>query len=301
MKRLHAAAGLLIVGLWCAARGAQNRTLKDDLGFPFPLASPPQRIVSMAPNITEILFALNLGKRVVGVTRYCDFPGESKEKEIIGGLVDPNLEKIQDLVPDLIIGFRGNPIRTIERLHSLGLPVFVLETGTSLKSVFSIITKVGIITHQNKEAAALIRSMEERYCSIQAVLQGVQQEPKVFFSLHGMTLWTFGQGSFLDDLSRQARGVNIAGKIPRKWLLFNREQLFHENPEVIVILSKSPEEFVRAKQWFENDAVLKNLEAVQKNRIYFLDEDLATRPGPRIIEALDRLARILHPLLFEAK
>ncbi|MGB8959622.1 MAG: helical backbone metal receptor, partial [Candidatus Aminicenantales bacterium] len=104
------------------------QVIKDDLGGPFPLPEgTPRRIVSMAPNITEILFALGLGGRIVGVTRFCDWPPEARAIPRIGGLVDPNVEVIRSLDPDLVIAFRGNPLRLVDRIRKLGLPVFVLD------------------------------------------------------------------------------------------------------------------------------------------------------------------------------
>lgn len=281
--------------------GDQQKTIKDDLGFPYIMTSPPQRIISLAPNITEILFALDLGKKVVGVTRYCDYPEEALEKEKVGGMIDSNLEKIIALNPDLIIGFRGNPLRILKRLRSFHLPLFVLEMGTNLETVFLLIKKIGTITQKEKKAETLIQSLRKRYDKIQSSLQNVQHEPKVFFSLHGMGLWTCGKESFLNDLLRKAKGVNIAGNIPRRWLHYNREHLIHEDPEVIIILSKSQKEFSRAKEWIKNKAYLGGVKAVLTDRIYFLDENLAARPGPRLLEALEELAHILHPQFFEAE
>ena len=114
-----------------------------------------------------------------------------------------------------------------------------------------------------------------------------------------MGLWTCGKESFLNDLVRKARGVNIAGDVPRRWLDYNREQLIHEDPEVIIILAKSLEDFSKVKKSFKNDALFKGIKAVTTDSLYFLDENLATRPGPRIFDALAELARLLHPQCFE--
>jgi len=278
---------------------AQEKIIKDDLGFPFDMTAPPQRIISLAPNITEILFTLGLGEKVIGVTRYCDFPEDTMKKEKIGGMVDPNLEKIIALKADLIIGFRGNPLTTLERLRDLNLPVFVLDIGTTIESTLSIVKKIGTVTHTEKRAELLIQSLRERYEKILSALRDVKQEPKVFLSLHGTGLWTCGKESFLNDLVKKARGMNIAGNIPRKWLNYNREHLIHEDPEVIIILSKSEKDFLKTKKWIKSEAHLEGTKAVDADRIYFLDENLATRQGPRLIEALEELARLLHPQCFE--
>ena len=288
----------LVLSLASFCFGGQSKTIKDALGYSHIVNTPPQKIISLAPNLTEILFALDLGKKVVGVTRYCDYPKEALEKEKIGGLVDLNLEKIKALNPDLIIGFRGNPLRILKRLKSLQLPVFTLEMGTSIESIYRIIHNIGVITIKGREAEMLIHSIKKEHERVQLALRDVSHQPKVFFILYGMGLWTGGKDSFINDITKKAKGINIAGQIQRKWLLFNREQLIHENPEFIIIISKSQEQFNKAKIWMKNKAYLETLRAVQADSIYFLDENLATRPGPRIIQALAQIARILHPHCF---
>lgn len=301
MNRARIGAFLLLFVLCLPSHGIQEKIIKDALGFPFHMTSPSQRIISLAPNITEILFALDLGEKVIGLTRFCDYPEETLTREKIGGMVDLNLEKIVALNPDLIIGFRGNPLRTIARLRTLHLPVFVLEVEKNIESVFLLINKIGIITQKEKKAGILIQSLRKKYNKIQAALQSVKHEPKIFLSLQGTGLWTCGKESFLNDLIIKARGVNIAGNAPRRWLFFNREHLIHENPEVIIILSKSKDEFTKAKKWIINEAYLEGINAVESGRIYFLDENLASRPGPRLIDALAELARLLHPHCFKAE
>lgn len=273
----------------------QKRALRDDLGYVHEIRRPPRRIVSLAPNITEILFALGLESRIVGVTRYCDFPPEAQEKDIIGGLVDPNVEKIQSLEPDLIIGFRGNPVRILSRLRELGLPVFVLETGSDLESVFRIIRTVGAVTLQITEAENLASSLENEYARIRAAIQGSTHRPDVFFILYGMGLWTGGKGSFIHDLVEKAGGHNIAGRSPRTWLHYNREQLIHDDPEVVIVITRNQNDFLRAFAWLKERPAYQNIQAVRTGRVYYLDENLATRPGPRLIQAYARVARILHP------
>lgn len=280
---------------------AQNKVFTDNLGFITEMDAPPKRIISLAPNITEILFALDLEDRVVGVTRFCDYPPEATRKERIGGLVDPNLEKIISLNPDLIIGFRGNPIRLLKRMREFNLPVYVLEMGTTIDRVFTVIEAVANITWTEEKAAKLLQSLKLRYQNIITALDREKNIPKVFVFLHGLGLWTCGKNSFMDDLLTKAKGKNIAGNLKKKWLLFSQEQLIAENPHFIIILSKSRKAFLEAKESISKGTYLKNLQAVIKDNIYFLDENLATRPGPRIIDALDNLARIFHPEAFSNK
>lgn len=285
--------------LFTAPVSNQERMIKDDLGFPYTLGSSPQRIVSLAPNITEILFALGLEKEVIGVTRYCNYPDQARTKEKIGGMVNPDLEKIISLQPDLVIAFRGNPLQLIYRLKDLQLPVFVLEQGTSLKSVFSLIRKIGLITHRENSAETLVDSLQKDFYRIQACLANVESIPKVYVNIHGKGLWTCGKDSFLNDLVVKAKGLNIAGEKPRSWLAYNREELIYQNPELIIVITKSNKDFSEIKEWFIREAHLESVQAVQKESIHFFNEDLITRPGPRIFRALEQLSRILHPSSFE--
>jgi iron complex transport system substrate-binding protein len=282
-----------------ATPAGQDLTIKDDLGYTHVLGVPPQRIISLAPNVTEILFALGLEKRIIGVTRYCNYPKQAQTKNHIGGMVDLNLEKIIDLQPDLIIAFRGNPLRLVLRLKDLKLPVFVLEEGTTLESVFFLIKRIGLVTRREKEAGDLVDRLQGNLKRMETSLKNAETRPKVFINLHGKGLWTCGKSSFLNDLVLKAKGVNIAGGVSRTWFSYNREELIHQNPDYIVVITKSNEDFLGAKKWFSKEAHLETIPAVQKENIYYLNEDLVTRPGPRIFDALDRLARILHPASFK--
>ncbi|MEW5902188.1 MAG: ABC transporter substrate-binding protein [Acidobacteriota bacterium] len=276
----------------------QEKILYDDFNYPFAPAAQPQRIISLTPNITEILFGLGLGSRVVGVTRYCDYPPEAAAKEKIGGMVDPNLEKIQALRPDLIFAFRGNPLGILNKLRNLRFPVFVLNQGVTLKELFLTIEKIGRVTREEKPAAALLESLRKEYAATRAALQKAESRPKVFLSVYGQGLWTCGKESYLNDLLIQAGGINIAGQIPRRWLQLNREQLIHENPDVIIIMAKDQDRFAQTRKALLADSRLGTIRAVEKGRIHFLNEDRAGRFGPRLITALGDVARILHPEKF---
>lgn len=282
-----------------SSHGSQNVTIKDDLGNTHVLGAPPRRIISLAPNVTEILFALGLENDIVGVTRYCNYPKNAQTKTRIGGLVDPDLEKIIDLSPDLIIAFRGNPLRLVQRLKDLKLPVFVLESGTTMESVFVLIEKIGLVTRRERAAEGLVDLLRGNLLRVRNALKDVQTRPKVFINLHGKGLWTCGKDSFLNDLVLQAKGANIAGDIGRAWFNYNREELIHQDPEYIIVITKQKKHFLEVKKWFSEAAHLESIRAVEKKNIYYLNEDLVTRPGPRIFEAVDQLARLLHPSSFK--
>jgi iron complex transport system substrate-binding protein len=281
--------------------GAQSgpQDLKDDLGRPFPLPErTPDRIVSMAPNITEILFALGLGDRVAGVTRFCDYPPEARSIRRIGGLVDPNIEVIQSLDPGLVIAFRGNPLRLVDRIRKLGLPVFVLDIGQGLEALFPLIAKIGRVTRSEERAAALAAGLRQRLEAVDAAMSRVRARPKVFVLLYGQGLWTCGGESYVDDLIRRAGGTNVASSMPKKWVLYKREQILEDDADVIFILARSREDFATGRDWLQKKAHVESVAAVRSGRIFELDENAASRFGPRLVDVLDRMARLLHPELF---
>jgi iron complex transport system substrate-binding protein len=271
----------------------------DDQGIAFPLSAPPRRIVSLAPNVTEILFALGLDGEIVGVTRYCDFPEGALRKPKVGGLVDPNLELIKSLSPDLVIAFRGNPLRTVERLRTLGVPVFVLDIGKDLGALFPLIAKIGRVTRRDKEAAALAANLRARLDAVRGRLEGVPAEPRVFLALHGQGLWTCGRLSYLNDLIALSKGRNVAGAIERDWLHYGLEQLVRDDPEIIIVLARTRGEYERGRGRFLEDRRFRKVAAVRTGRVFFLDENVTSRFGPRLADALEVVARSIHPERFE--
>jgi len=289
------------LALLLALPGFCQTSVKDDQGYDFPLGKPPQRIVSLAPNITEILYALGLGKEIVGVTRYCDYPPDALTKEKVGGLIDPDLERIRALNPDLIIAFRGNPLPVVQRMRSLHLPVFVLEMGPTLESVFPFLGRIGRVTRREKEAAVLLQGLRAKYEAVGSALRCDARKPRLFISLHGLGLWTCGRESYLTDMADKAGGTNIAGLIPKRWANYGREQLLRDNPEVFIVFVKSPEDLGPAREWLSGQPYLQSLPAIKSGRIYPLDENKTSRYGPRLFDALEELARDLHPRCFEAK
>jgi iron complex transport system substrate-binding protein len=273
--------------------------IRDDLGRPFPLpAAAPKRIVSMAPNITEILFALGLGPRVVGVTRFCDWPPEAKAIPKIGGLVDPNVEIVRSLDPDLVVAFRGNPLRLVDRIRKLGLPVFVLDIGAGLDGLAPLVQRIGRVTRTESRAAAIAAGLGSRLGAVDAALRGIETRPKAFVLLYGQGLWTCGGESYVDDLIARAGGTNVATALPKKWVLYKRERIIKDDPDVVFILARTDADFEAGRERLVRVPGLDGVKAVKTGRIYELDENAASRFGPRLIDVLVRMAALLHPERF---
>jgi len=293
-RRLALAASVLAL-----AAAAAAQVIMDDLGRPFTLpAETPRRIVSMAPNITEALFALGLGGRVAGVTRFCDWPPEARSLPKIGGLVDPNVEVIRSLDPDLVVAFRGNPLRLVDRVGRLGLPVFVLDIGPGLDALVPLLERLGRITRTEARAAALAAALRSRVGAVDTALRGLTERPKVFVLLYGQGLWTCGGQSYVNDLIARAGGENIAASLPKKWALSTRERIVRDDPDVIFILARTEKDFAADRDRLSLMPGLAGVKAVREGRVYELDENAASRFGPRLVDVLARMAAILHPERF---
>ncbi|MBM3292925.1 MAG: ABC transporter substrate-binding protein [Candidatus Aminicenantes bacterium] len=280
--------------------GGQD-VVRDDLGAVFPAAGSYRRIVSLAPNITEILFTLGAGDRVAGVTRYCDFPPEAALRPKVGGFLDPNLEAIRALEPDLIVAFRGNPLEALDRLRRIGLPVFVLDIADDLEAVPRTIGKLGRLTGRTAEAGAIIDGIAAVSRSVEEGLRGLAERPRIFLKLQGEGLWTCGRGSYFTDMIVRSGGTSISAGVPKNWLEYGAERLLADDPDLIVILARSDDDYARTRGWFRAQPALRGLRAVREDRFGRLDENAASRFGPRLFEAFADLARLLHPDRFPAR
>lgn len=294
---------ILIAVLLCltiaSPLGSQNLEFQDDLGHKIRLTSWPQRIISLAPNLTEILFALGLDREIVGVTRYCDYPEEARTKEVVGGLVDLSLEKIRALKPELVLGFRGNPRRLIDRLYRDRLPVYVFESGQSFDDLFKLISRIGQLTGRQTQAARLILDLRGKIENIESNLPAAGRKKRIFLTLQGQGsgLWTCGRDSYLNHLLERSGVENVASRLKGNWLVYSQEKLISDNPDLILILGRNPEDFEKARAWFSAQPALQKIAAVRHQGFCFLNEDLFSRFSPRLVEAYRQLVSALYPNL----
>jgi iron complex transport system substrate-binding protein len=269
-------------------------TVEDGVGNVITFESAPQRIVSLAPNHTEVLYALGLGERVVGVTEYCNYPPEAAEKPKVGDFVNTDLELVVGLEPDLVLATTMHMAETVPALQDRGLVVFVLDPQ-SVDSVLDEIRVLGEITGQEAEADALIADMQARIDAVQEKVAGAPR-PKVFWEL-GPELFTVGPGTFVDDLIDLAGGENVAADADASWPQLSVEAIVLKDPDVIVLADHNygqTVEMVKERPGWEDIA------AVREGRVIeIVDDDIVSRPGPRLVEGVEFLARALHPDLFE--
>ncbi len=254
---------------------------------------PPERIVSLAPSITEILFALGLDEEIVGVTDFCDYPEAARKKPAIGGFKGKSLEAIVGLHPDLVIGTRdGNQRNIIRKLEHLGIRVFTIEPST-LTGVIESVRKTGEVTGQDKKAEELARKMERRLVGTSSRLEGAERV-KVLFVYDREHMIVAGPGTFADDMIRWAGGENLAADARMPYPRFSMETVVSRGPEVIIegVMGSQAGGGSAAREFWSR---WEFLPAVKNGRIVLIDEDLIARPGPRIFDGLYNLARALHP------
>jgi iron complex transport system substrate-binding protein len=270
--------------------------ITDDVGRKVTVKKTPQRIISLAPSNTEILFALGLGNRVVGVTTFCDYPPGAKKKEKIGGFKDPNLEKVIFLKPDLVLATGGIQQPFIQELEKVGISVFVLHPK-NLNQVIEGINKVGKITGRLEESKRLTDAMSKTITDIKnkVASQRKKSRPKVFVEIFSQPLYSAGTGTFIDDLIRVSGGKNIAAQAGSGYVVFSLENLLKEDPDVYMAVKGS----MNDPGLLKKRAGFSDLKAVKNNRVYVVDDNLVSRPGPRIVQGLKQIAKSIHPDLFK--
>ena len=273
-------------------------TFTDDLGREVRIEKAPERIVSHVPGITEILFALGLGEKVVGVSNYCDYPEAAKAKPKIGGFFNPSIENIVAFDPDLVLT-NGSVEYVMTQLDSLGITYIVLDPK-DIDGILKNIELMGKVTGTGRQAREVIKDMEDR---ILQVSTKVKDAPKVrvFYTFATTDLnnpWTAGPGSVVDSLINMAGGENISARALAPWVQFSIEEVVATDPEVIIV-DAAMGSAVTPIAGLKQHPVWRKLTAIKQGRIYPIDGDLVNRFGPRIVQGLEEMAKIIHPELFE--
>lgn len=302
-RRLFVAAlaATLLISISCGHRDAPpaqsaptSRSVVDDLGRTVEVPQSPQRIISLAPNLTEIVFALGAGDRLVGVTSYCDYPPEASQKTSIGDTIRPDLERLIALTPDLVLVSTASQMQALtERLEALHIPVYV-SNPRNVSGVLASIRGIGGAINSQAEADALVNGLSRRLDAVAAAVRD-KDAPKVFLMVGNEPLITTGKGTFVDDLIRRAGGVSVTGEEPTEWPQISAETIIARAPDAIVIPLASH------GISDENGGVPKSLSetpAARKGRIIRINADLLMRPGPRLVDGLELLAKALHPEAF---
>lgn len=268
------------------------RDVIDQLGRKVALPQSTQRVVSLAPNITEIIFALGLEHRLVGVTLFSDYPAEAAKIPKVGSYVCLDLEKIIALRPDLCIAVKdGNPKETVDRLNSMNVAVYAVDPR-NLYSVMDSILEIGRLLFAEQKAIDLVHDMNTRIEAVKAKVAKTSDRPGVFCQIGASPIVSVGSDTIINELIVTAGGRNLSqGSVayPR----FNREQVLALSPDVLLVTS------MERKLVFEDIKAEWNrwpdLPAVREQRIFPVDSDLCDRAGPRLIEGLELFLELIHP------
>ena len=289
-------AGLFFACLFFSPVGLDARTVTDQLGRTIQVPDAPQRVVSLAPNITEIIFSIKQQDLLVGVSRFSDFPDAAREIPKVGSYVQLDLERIVALRPDLCIAIKdGNPREVARRLEDLGIPVYVVNPQ-SLATMLDTVSEIGTLLNAEDQAQRLVTQLGDRIHHIDQLVSRTTDRPGVFLQIGVSPIVSVGSDTFLNELVQRAGGRNLAGT-EKGYPRFSREQVLGLSPDVIVITSMARGEIFEEVQaeWL----AWKSMPAARDKRIYIQESNLFDRPSPRLVDGLESLARLIHPELFE--
>jgi len=275
--------------------------LEDGLGRIVSIELPVERIISLAPSNTEILFAVGAGEQVIGRDSVSNYPEQAMQvTDIGGGWGDLNTETILTMDSDLVLAAELTAPEQIQTLEDLGLTVYALANPVDQEGLFENLRIVAQITGHEDEAETLIAELRGRVDVVLAKVATVEERPLVFYELDATdpnAPWTAGPGTFHDALINLAGGANVGSVLEGAWVQINLEELIAQDPEIILLGDNfyggvTPEDVASRAGW-------DSLSAVQKGQIYIFNDDLISRPGPRLVDGLEELAKFLHPELFE--
>ncbi len=276
-----------------AHAGTAMAQYTDGIGRRVEVPRHPERIISLAPSVTEDLFLLGAGDRVIGVTSRCDWPEAAKSKPKIGDLLNPNFEVILAARPDLVIASTaGNDRAAVLKLSDLGLPVYV-TAPRSVEKIVETVEEIGRLTDCAQRGKQLAAQMESRLAAIKMRLTGAPPV-RAFFITWFDPLLAPGKRTFETDALRLAGVVSLTSEIDEFYPRYSLEQLVAKNPDVIISVEHKGNPLPDLKKI----AGWKNLRAVKENRIFLLNETFQ-HPSPRFVDAVEDLARKLHPERFQ--
>jgi cobalamin transport system substrate-binding protein len=269
---------------------ATAREIVDDLGRRVKIPAQVTRAVSLAPNLTEIVFSVGAGDKLVGVTTFCNYPKEAESIAKIGDTMTPNIESIIALKPQVVLVSTASQIENFTKtLDEQGIVYFVTNPQ-NLDGIYKSIVAVGEIFGKTEKARETVENLKRRVAEVEAKTANAPRV-KTFVQIDKEALFTIGKDSYITDLIARAGGVSATADVETAYPKINKEAAFALNPEAI-ILSESPDNQT------PNDA-FKNSPAVKNGKIFKINADIISRPAPRIVDALEQIAKALHPEKFE--
>lgn len=277
-----------------SAKGGYPLAVTDDLGRKVTFESRPERIVSLSPSGTEILFALGLGPRVVGVDKFSDYPDEAAKVEKVGGFSDPSLEKIASLKPDLVVGVSIQQ-KFLDQFDKLNIPVVILAPKT-VEGVLSDIKLIGEITDRREQAERVAGQITGTLKDIGSKLGNLPENsrPRTYYEVYSDPIMSVGPKTLIHELIVLAGGDNIARDADVEYPKLSPEAILKRNPQVIIFPRFHGSASLTADQ-LKSRPGWEGIEAIKAGRVYSIDANLISRSGPRIAQAAQELARLIHP------
>src|SRR5882672_7264305 len=286
-----------------AASGSQDaaavpHSFMDELGRKVEVPTAVKRIVSLAPNLTEIVFALGEGDHLAGDTDFCDYPAEASRKPRVGGPINPNLEQVVALAPDLVLATKAiNRRETVEALARIGLPVFVTDPH-SVEDMIASVEHIGNVLHAEKTAAPLAEDLRERLSHLDRRIAGAVPR-RVLFVVWTDPLISIGRGTFIADALRRA-GARSVVDASAEWPRVNLEEIVRLQPEVLVFASAHAGDTQHDIDMLRARPGWRSLEALRRGNIVIIS-DAINRPAPRLVDAVEQLAHALHSESFSSR
>lgn len=277
---------------------AEGLSFTDGLGREVTLIAPAQRIVALAPSLTEFVFAVGAGEQLVGRDELSDFPAEAADVASIGSTFGSvNTEAILALKPDLVLAAEINTPEQVQELESLGLTVYYLSNPLTYDELYEQVRLFGQLTGHEDEATALAESLATRVKAVESAVANATEKPTVFYEIDGTDPakpWTTGPGTFMNTMISMAGGVNIGGVLSDPFAQISVEEIVAQDPNIILLgdtlYGVTIESIAERAGWGD-------LSAVKEGNIYAFDDNLASRPSPRMVDGLEELLKILHPEL----
>lgn len=280
---------LLLLAVGCGEKIEEKGTFTvvDDRGVEVSFLRTPERVVSLVPSVTEVIFALGAQGKLVGVTTFCDYPPEAKAMPKVGDFSNASLERIWSLKPEVVFATMPEQNSIVQKLQNLGLRVFCIQPE-SVEGTLGSVVKVGAVLKETRAADSLVAHLRAGLGHISRLVGDIETV-KVYVEITTSPLMTATENSFVGELVALAGGENIA-RGPKPYIVMNSERIVTENPQVILIAHpvSTPEEVKTRIGW-------ERIAALRSDRVHRVNPDLVLRPGPRILEGVLELLDKIHP------
>lgn len=287
MKRAIQLVGFLIV---LSMNALANRPVRDGLGREVSVPDHAQRLVCLAPNITDIVYELGRGGDIVGITDYTKYPPEARQKPSVGNVIDPSLEKLVALHPDLVLAIGDlNTAEVVRAIEHLRLAIFVIRPH-GLHDIYTSIESIGKAIDAEPQAATLVAKLEAREVAVRQRVAG-KPRPSVFFVLWAEPVMTAGHGAFVTEIIEAAGGTSVTANLPTEWPQISLESVLAQQPEYLVLVRGSD----ASLETLRHQGNWTKLAAVNNGKVFYADDRIEL-PSPRAFDALEDLANQFHPV-----